>query len=661
MDHTESLYYNHTNVSHNNGAHNAKSRLTGTFILAQTLSFLLALCTINMFFTMSDSYARWAIKDDAAVEYKLKNVNLSIKADGTYEKVIEMRVKVLNELGRGEIGTIRFQYNHNTSLVSVLEAKTINGSEENVVPLSAIEHKPLASDIKGFDQLYQIMVSFPRVAIGSEIYIKIKEVMLKTPIPNYFATSIRWDDSLTWWKQSHFNVKSLLPLYISVNDPHKRLSVKQSTKGRYHEIDVTSTTEFSEYTVMEDKRLVDDRNLTWVDISSADNYATFGNVMATKYAAILNHDLPPLFQKIASQAALIQNETDRFNKITSMLATNIRYMGDWRSINGMYLPRNFDAIAKSGVGDCKDFAASTTAILRNLGYKADVAIIYRGYPYIPLAPNSLPSLQDFNHAIVKVIDHTKKVRWLDPTNFISMADGMFEDIADRPTMVLACCGASVPYEHTPKVDYKHNKRKQSTEITFDTARSIAHKNCNLTLAGESAQNFTGAMLLTSEDSVKDYLAEKRGYNVKAVLPDLNTRIAKNLSFIYSYDENESLSHTNFGPSVVVPLEGLNLILDIRKDQVGDVLLATPSTYDKSVVLLDYKAKNIDALNYKINTKWFRFSRQYQNTSNGIQIDDRLEFFRDFIKRTEINTTEFEKIKLDISKNMSQVLIIEQNK
>ena len=133
---------------------------------------------------------------------------------------------------------------------------------------------------------------------------------------------------------------------------------------------------------------------------------------------------------------------EKLNTVTSLLAENINYLGDWRPISGLYVPRDLEAIANTKLADCKDFSAATAAILRKLGMEAHISWVKRGLGAFE-SPTPLPTMTEFNHAIVRAVT-SGRTYWVDPTNFSSFAQGIFPDIADKRTLTLDPAGIVLP-------------------------------------------------------------------------------------------------------------------------------------------------------------------------------------------------------------------------
>ena len=102
-----------------------------------------------------------------------------------------------------------------------------------------IETKPLASEISGFDQLFQILISYPHVGVGTKLYLKYKVKTLKQPLPNYFALKFSYGQG-AYWKKASLKLKSELAFHLLVNDPKERLNIKKYKEGKYYILDINS-------------------------------------------------------------------------------------------------------------------------------------------------------------------------------------------------------------------------------------------------------------------------------------------------------------------------------------------------------------------------------------------------------------------------------------
>ena len=615
-------------------------------------------CLVLLPLSSSPSQARWATYEDAPAEIEFSTSDIIVDKDGKTEEIVEKQIKILNETGRSLFGVERIHFNENIEKIEIIEAKTIINGKEYVVPKEMIETKPLASEVSGFDQLFQIFISYPHVGVGTKLYLKYKVYTLKQPLPNYFALKYSYGHG-AYWKKATFKLKSELPFHMVVNDPKERLEVKRCKEGKYYKLDITSNKPAYDDLMNEPStNQIPNDQKTWVSISTFDRDEDFSKGIAKDYENVLSQDLPPLQESIKKAAATISNPVDQINKVTSLLSEKIRYMGDWRTTEGKFAPRSLKAVADSGVGDCKDYSASTAAILNSLGYKARVAIIKRGVSYIP-PKKSLPSFSMFNHTIVKVTTKDGKVFWIDPTNFASMADGIFPDIAERPALVLDMKDPS--YEMIPNINYQHSKMdiKGNMEIK---GNDILKTEGELKLMGESAQEFTGAALSHSlqvieEATIMTLSGEASPLKKKVTLPPLDSRIVKDLAISYSYEQENHLLLTNMGSGILLNFSWANNFIDTSPTQEGTTFVGLPVTLHKAITIKNVDVEQAKALAYAFKSPWVEAKRECHLSDQGVEIVETVTILKSFITAEEVRSKQFQELRQSIKKYCSKIALI----
>ena len=145
-------------------------------MIRKTIYFIILLCSFS-------AESRWINIDDAPVEYHFNNIDITVNSDGTSEAIHEIKFKILNEQGRNNYASFNLMYNENTSKVNIISAYTIYQNKKHHVDLKTIEDKTLASSNYGFDDIRQIIISFPKSEIGTELYIKYAKSENKTMLP----------------------------------------------------------------------------------------------------------------------------------------------------------------------------------------------------------------------------------------------------------------------------------------------------------------------------------------------------------------------------------------------------------------------------------------------------------------------------------------------
>ena len=291
----------------------------------------------------------------------------------------ENLIEVRNEDGRDNYGTSTLKYNSRTSKITDIKAETISPTQRHPVAPEYIENKPLASGADGFDDTYQLTIAYPKVEIGSKLYLKYTKETSEVPIANQYSEEFYFGTE-TYDKAALIHIDSALPIFIEKNDPEGKIEVTESPKSELqpaYKATIRLTRPVYTKAVDEDEIAVNSHDETWVVISTSKNYADLAIPVSAQYEKIINSPLPPPFEKILAAAKKQKTYIDKINTTTSLLADAVRYMGDWRPTRGGHIPRPLDTIASTKFGDCKDFTVSTVAILRRLGMEAKAAWVER--------------------------------------------------------------------------------------------------------------------------------------------------------------------------------------------------------------------------------------------------------------------------------------------
>lgn len=623
------------------------------------LKYLLVL-TFNLFLIISSAQARWGSYEDARIEYKFINNKVNINEDGTYEEEIELYVKILKESGREKFAQYYLSYNEYSSSMDILEAKTIYNGAEYIVTKDMIEDKSLASSAQGFDQLRQIAISFPKVEIGSEIYLKYKYTEKKIPIDNFYGQIFLLNTD-GYLQSIHTQITSKLPLQIKVNDPKNVLNIDKETKEGTDHIDITLKNPVYESLVNEPNNgILNLKYITWVSLSSLEKWEDLVNRLAPGYYQVINQPLPEVFKFIKESVENKDNDEEKINFVTSALNEKIQYMGDWRTVEGRYFPRDLEKIASSQIGDCKDFTVSTASILQALGYKVQPILVMRGV-YNISNPDALPFIGNFNHVMLKVTNKDKKIYWVDPTNMVSMAQGIFPDIADKIALVLDTHEAG--YTKIPAIEINDAKMVINRELSVQN--NIVDENGKIILQKEIALNLAGAGLYYSNAQLKDltfrmisgtHLSEEEKKLLE--LPDLTSRIVKDLMINYAFQQKNQIFKTNLGSAIPLGSNAwLRDFTDTVPDQLSDIFIGAPGTTEKHTIIKNIEVKNCNNLNLEIKSPWVDVSRSCKYQDNSTEFIDIISTKKSFITNEELKTDEYKNLKSNLENNFGGASVI----
>ena len=604
--------------------------------------FLSISLILSMSCFVGTASARWAAVDDTDVAIDVYNHQLEIHKDGTSTETIELVMHALKESGKDALVSYPLVYNSMNSTLKVLEAKTLVNDKQYPVDIKHIEDKPLASSPKGFDQNNQLLIAFPNMAKNAKAYLKYKITVTEPAVKGFFSTQFKYGAG-QYYKNSKVQVVSELPLNIHVQDSESFLEVKQGESNKKHTLEINLKKPVLKMAVEESNPAADYKIYPCVTLSTLKEWPQLGKLMADRYEAVVSQKLPPLFEEIAKEASTKSSTIEKINTVTSRLSENVTYMGDWRTVKGAFVPRSLSEIYNSKIGDCKDFSASTVAILRKLGMKAHISLVFRGNGIIEQL-KELPNIFEFNHAIVSVQDK-EKTFWIDPTNFSSYAQGIYPDIAQRMTFVMDPDNPILSNTTPLKSDGSVVKLFQKIILPDDKSHTAVVEG-KLSLKGTAALPLIGADLQTSKETISHAIISgiadiSRTIDWKVKDYNLSSRVAHDVNFEFNFTEKNNQMKTTAGEGYLLNTPTrISQFLTKTKDRVTDISLDMPGTYEYETVLSKAVLVGNKTLTCSIDSPWLKASRDIKNTPEGIKVVQTVEIIKSKILRSEYNSPEF---------------------
>ena len=645
-------------------------------------SFIIFAFVLFPFFTES----RWASQKDASLRYDLWRSLIKVEKDGSYTEDIKFKVKILKDSAVHSFGNFLLTYNESSQKVKILSAKTIKKGKSFPVNLKFIEDKPLASSPAGFDQTRQILIAFPHVEPGVEVYLHYRFADKIPPYKGFFSYSKTFQNK--WFQKAELEIQSDLPLYYKLNDPESVFKISDQTQSlkkqtvplknffkllksyapqiskKKYNLKLSLKRSLFKH-VLDEKHIFTNLDLMpWIEVASDKKWSGMVQHLAGKYQNRIAEILPKLYQKILKSAQQFESGSkDQINFVMSSLIEKIRYMGDWRPIDGGFVPRPLSTIVKTGFGDCKDLSVSLSAILNRLGFKAQVALVLRSPSYHSSYEYKLPNKKAFNHAIVyaKVKD---KIFWLDPTNVSVYSQGPFVDFADRPALVLE---SPIPkMTKTPKL--KSDEAEHSILRNFRiTKKDQAEVTGSINFKGRSAIAWTGADLNKSKESIDYELIRYAGVDISTLKKwtvgeyDLSSRIVKDFSVQMSYlmaENNDLFGYkTQLGSLFFSPYPANIRLFFVRvRNRVSDLFLGPPRKMIIISKLLNIKPLGKFNFNCHIESKWLEAKRRIK-TSQPFTIKDTYEFKQTEIPVEEMKSKEFAEFQKKLKRCFAQSAMI----
>lgn len=593
----------------------------------------------TLLFFVEFAQARWATKEDASLLRLSDEIEMEIAADGTYSVTRSFIDQVHSEEGRQEAGVLQLYYNSQSSRLNVLDAYVEKDQARTPINRDLIQDKPLASSAAGFDQTHQVMVAFPNVAVGSRVGAKYRLEFLRVPFKGFFSESISFGDRYD--QKKIVNVRSQLPLHIRAHDPEGYLRISESKEGAIYFARIELKRPVFRRVVDEDAISLPMAAKPWVDIASSPEWPEMVTSVLPDYAKILETNPPNALKQLARRAARGGSDTEIMNRVHEEIQERFRYLGDWRPINGGHVPRPLATIVNSGFGDCKDLSAVMVSVLRLLGYNAEVAFILRGVNP-DFSPTILPNINAFNHAIVWAQNKAGQEFWLDPTNPYAFAQGVPEDLVNRPALLAKKSGAvlkrtpaALPEGYQVSYELEFLLRGDNTKISGQTR-----------LLGRAALGFVGAALNMPKQSleykVMSQVADPANVREWSMEPiNLKSRIARDLEFHYRFSESTRRYPTTAGPSIPLPAPWILSQLWIRsEDRASDLFLGLPLHYKRVLRLRPLSVIGQENLSCEINSAWVDFSRILRPDKNGIQILDEVRVKTSLLDAATIRSADY---------------------
>lgn len=608
-----------------------------------------------LFILSTTTFARWATHDDAELEFLERNQTITIHADGKAEVTNLIKIKILNEQGREELTTLPLQYNSDNTKLSIVLAKiTVDGVDHLLGP-DLIEDKPLASAAEGFDQMHQVLLAFPQTKIGAIIELQIKQDYFNPTIPGLFETIV--DFGSKDLQDANVVIRSEIPVYIKLNDPQHAFKVKEFKEKKQFGYNITLSKPLYMGIVNETSLVPSFTQLPWLYVSTAKNWDKVAKVLAADYNSVIQQPLPPLYENILLAAHKETDPLKQIDIVTSKLNESIKYMGDWRSNKGKMFPQDLAKAAARRLGDCKDFATGTAAILNRLGIKSSVAVVFRGRGMYDISALTLPGLNHFNHAMVKAqVGNT--TYWVDPTNSFSIANKILPDIADREVLVLDALKPEL--ERIPRIQPQDALLKITRELDF-TNPELVSVTGTMSMQGITATKFTGYELYNSKETLDSKLLGRLGnfdnmLDKKIVTPNLKSRIVENLDFTFSYKEKNKILNTNAGLALLIgnPVNGSYVFSDER---VGGVSTDGVSTLELITILKNIKAQNNHDLNCDIKSPWVDAKRTVTYKDNSVTVLQQFAIKQSQLSNDVIKSAAYKKVAQDLETNFNDGVAI----
>ena len=566
------------------------------------------------------------------------------------EVIEETTTKILTEAARDTLSVRTVNYNARTSRVEILSAETLHpDGTRHRVSSSQIETKEVGDSLV-FDSTKQVIISFPKVIVGSRLHLKIRTRINEPPFQGFFSSVVAATQEAV--DSLRFEYESELPLSLKIHDPIQLFRVQKTDRRGGTHLVIESTKPLRFGTTQEDAAFLRSGRLPRILISTAANWEGFGAQVIKEQERELAQPLPPLFEKIRADLLKIPEE-QRLVNLQAAVTEEIRYFGDWRRRNGGFVPRSLREIAETRYGDCKDMSLVIVAIARSLGMQADLAWVWRSEVDIDEMYYELPTDFSFNHAIARVERLIKaggssgpaqtEVAWLDATNGVALPKFPLADIAGRPVLLTRASGAV--WDKTPPMLVDEAVAENSLQYTFLPDQSIEIEG-RVLHRGRFAANVESQVLFKPAPEFEYEIARDvaryehmLGYQVE--IPKKRNRVVREHSIKAKVKIREIGLVTSAGYGFPIFRDDVVGLLTVDgENRFSDLWLGTPRKIRTTYELRDVRQLGQRDLGCRIKTRYAELFRSVRAKKRGIEIVDEIKVLKSIVPNEEFQNPEF---------------------
>ncbi|BBH52902.1 DUF3857 domain-containing protein [Fluviispira sanaruensis] len=607
--------------------------------------------------------ARWQKIEEVThnIDYYDREINVDEK--GLFTDKMKVKITLTKDSASDNFLTQPISYDPSIENIKILEAYTIYDGKKYKVPQKDIEDKSIASNSLGFRNENQILIKFHNVKKGAELYLSIFKKTKETFVPKLFAKEFLFNFS-GYLLSANIKINSKIPLYSAISDKNEALEFKEIKNNSTQTINIKLKKPYLKVIVDEDFAFLNISEVPLIAISSYNSWKKISDNKLKKYEDILSQKIPDIFENILSEAAKKENINDKINVVTSGIAEKIKYFGDWRSLESGFDPRDLAEIAKTGLGDCKDYSIITTAILRKLGITSNVAYVYSAIDFQEY-PVNLPNLYSFNHMIVQV-EYDGKIKWIDPTQGLSFAQGVFPNIADRDALVVKA--NSVGLEHIPALT-ADDLNIVKKEVHDFSEKGMVFRKGSVELKNFAAEKLTGLELQHSKETIDNYLANLFSPNNSTIMSynfedyDFKSRVVHDETINYIIKMKSNELRTDLGNAYMLNAmdNHVNNYLFKTDDRKSDLYINYLIKYKDIKLLKNVYRSNRDFKGCEVKSKWADFSRKIVDKEDGVEIIDFVEKKQRHILNHELLSKEFNDFQEEIDSCINRFAIINSSK
>lgn len=600
-------------------------------------------------------FAKWTSEEDLNYLYLYNNSDVTVETDGSYEETIEYELKILKDQAAKDQGIQLIPFDSESSKVKIISAYTINQGKKSKVDLTKVVEESLSDNKKGFTSYKALKIAYPKVKVGSILYLKFNRKIMKPSIKGHYSQAYNFG-SLVYEKKSRVKYISKIPLYYNKLDSEEILDVKESKSGELYNLEINLRKPVLKIPRGEHYSLIEDSDLTLIEVSTHTDWSFMEQGLFKSYSKVIDEKIPNVFAPILTSAKNQKSKVDKVQKIVEGVINKLNYVGYWNTSHGKIRPRTLETIGKTLHGDCKDFTVLTIALLKKLGIKANPAFVYRAERGFGIFPRILsPSLSSFNHVIVAIEDE-KETIWVDPTNPYAFV-GALTDVSKRKSYILK--------QGNKKLSYIEQNKKNEDNLSMNTKfKFLKGKRLsvdgNIRMQGIFARPYIGLETKIGKEKIDQAI-------LKAVSPELTpvtwnvsgsdfkTKRLRPLELKFNFTAKNDFSkvddHYEYSFMSQLPYV-YKLGHEHRKTTL---YLGGPLEMTKTIFLEKAKVVNDQSADCSLESKWVDFSREIDSSTEGIQIVEKFKMHETVVLKEDFVKDEYSVFTSNLSECMNASL------
>lgn len=386
-----------------------------------------------------------------------------VQVDGRFSRTMEQMVRVDTAQGVAIEGERRVSFNEKLEELEIQEAYTLLPDGTRVdVPADKIRKQDNGGDDTYSDEKMMVVI-YPKVQIGSQLYFRARSVQLTPYFPGHFFWS-EYFSPHQLYQQSEYNftlepgvqvafdtqgVAGGLLAPLPEDAPGVRRYRFTFSQEQAHPPE-SGQVEFSDFAPN-------------IAASTFVDYAQFAKAYqdrAKPMAAVT-----PAIAKLAAElTANAKDDRARVRSLYNWVSANIRYVAVYVGEGG-FVPHEAQSVLDDRYGDCKDHVVLLEALLAAVGIDSSTALINLGAAFrLPKLPISTP----FNHVITYVPSLNL---YLDSTAQFAPMGTLPDDEMAKPVLLTATGTFGMTPGNSPLRDYSFTE----TRMTLQNDGSVAGK------------------------------------------------------------------------------------------------------------------------------------------------------------------------------------------